>query len=105
MARVETVRQTLKAFEYVFPVIGGPIVRGDPRTGTTTMIRTRNVYGTAFCLAEGLFLTAAHVIRNASEQGDVWLGYPEGTTWKGKIPSVASLKKECRSPWLSGDSE
>ncbi|MEC4687442.1 MAG: hypothetical protein VST64_03940 [Nitrospirota bacterium] len=43
-----------------------------------------HVYGTAFCLAEGLFLTAAHVIRNASEQGDVSLGYPEGTTWMGK---------------------
>ena len=68
------------AYDYVFPVVGGDLA---PQAGAGVPgYVIRQVYGTAFCLAEDFFVTNRHVIENASAHPWWGLGFPEGRHWR-----------------------
>jgi S1-C subfamily serine protease len=64
------------AFDYVFPVVGG-VRMGDGRG-----VGLGDVYGTAFSISEGLFLTNHHVLSGASSQSEWGIGFVEKHIWK-----------------------
>ena len=68
------VTEPIIAYDYVFPVVGGDIASPGPVV--------RQVYGTAFYLANTFFVTNAHVIHSASGQQWWGLGFTEGQYWK-----------------------
>ena len=69
----------VSAYEYVFPVIGGSLVDQDSVDKGGVI---KQVYGTAFNIAGGFFLTAGHAITNGLENSFFGLGYPEKNVWK-----------------------
>jgi hypothetical protein len=79
--------ETVTAFDYVFPVVGSAVVQAEP-----LILDPRAVYGTAFYLADDIFVTAAHVIDAASEHDHCGLGATAGSKWRGhRITELESL--------------
>jgi hypothetical protein len=69
------------SFDYVFPIFGGD---DNGRTGgeSAGVMEVKEVYGTAFCIAENLFLTNDHVLRNAIAHSSSGIGFLEGRILK-----------------------
>jgi hypothetical protein len=67
-------RQVIEGYDYSFPVIG---YSKDPaRPG---IVAPKNVYGTAFSIGGGWFMTAAHVLESAlSENSTAAIGFVDG---------------------------
>ena len=102
------------AFEYVFPVIGGNLVDHDNVDKGGVI---KQVYGTAFHIGKGFFLSAGHAIINGLQNSFFGLGYPEKGYWKASqvvehevLPdydigivrtSIPNLKA---MPWKTGES-
>jgi hypothetical protein len=69
----------MDSYEHIFPVTGGSV---DRHAAEETMI-LRQVFGTAFSIGEGYFLTAGHVIHAALECEWAGIGFPAESTWHG----------------------
>lgn len=67
--------KSVNAFTHVFPVIAGGHGEDSQR------ILVSDVFGTAFSVGNGFYLTAAHVVRGALEKGNVYLGYVVDRIW------------------------
>jgi hypothetical protein len=63
----------IKGYEYVFPLVGGKSV------STKDVVEIKEVYGTAFYLNNGNYLTAGHALRNALQCEHVGLAYLDQT--------------------------
>ena len=74
------VAEPFVAYDYVFPVVGGDL-RPQASAGVPGYV-IRQVYGTAFCLAENFFVTNHHVIKNASAHPWWGIGFPEDHHWE-----------------------
>ncbi|MCI5137032.1 MAG: serine protease [Candidatus Electrothrix sp. AR1] len=68
---------TIDMYKYSFPVIGGDI-RHDTQEPSMVL---NQIYGTAFSIGSGFFLTAAHVINSVREHKWHGLGYSENKIW------------------------
>ncbi|MBI5565789.1 MAG: trypsin-like peptidase domain-containing protein [Chloroflexi bacterium] len=80
----------MDSYEHIFPVTGGSI---DRRTEEESML-IRKVFGTAFSIGEGYFLTAGHVIQAALECEWAGIGFPYEGTWHGSPFIESELLEE-----------
>lgn len=67
---------TINAYNYVFPVVSGTLPEGAPG------LLLSDIYGTAFCLGNGFYMTSAHVLRGALDQRTIHLAYTDGSVWE-----------------------
>ena len=68
-------KKIMNAFTLAFPVIAGTL---DEKF---KMILVSEVFGTAFSLGNGFYLSAAHVVKGAQEKGTIYMGYVVKGMW------------------------
>jgi hypothetical protein len=71
----------INVFEHIFPVVGGS---AQPKA-TESIILIKQVYGTAFSIGGGFFLTAAHVIHSAQENEWCGVGFTDKNKWNAFV--------------------
>ena len=77
------------AYDYMFPVVGGEWVNDRRRSQEGMLIR--QVYGTAFCLAESWFITNEHVLKAASQHSWWGMAFTSNGQWRA-VPRQSHLK-------------
>ncbi len=65
----------IDAYSHVFPVAGGALSK-DGRALIVT-----EIYGTAFAIGGGYWMTAGHVLRSAASQAIMGIGFMDGSEW------------------------
>ena len=73
--------------DYVKPVFGG----SHAPPSSQYLLDAREIFGTAFSIGGGVFLTAAHVIKAASSCELMGLGNPEEEVWQAYLFSEIEL--------------
>lgn len=81
----------LQSSKYVFPIIGGTQLINDKFPSGMLI---KQVYGTAFHIGEGFFLTSGHVIPDENEKTIVGLGFLDDRQWMGKIITNSEIIPE-----------
>jgi S1-C subfamily serine protease len=96
--RQRRLKLEIRSYDFVFPVFGGTQREGGFFVPT-------QLFGTAFSIGGGLFLTAGHVLRGASDEIEARVGNNEDRNWKSYevtdseiLPSLDVAIIQCRVP-------